>query len=155
MQQNERIAYKLRLREKCISIIQSRMSSLQASMTNAQSAANEETKSSAGDKYETSRAMGQLEKDMFARQLSQTAMEMASALSIDCTGISEKIKAGAIIVCSNLRIFIFAGIGKMEFEDETLIVISPNAPLAQSLISKSIGDKIIFNQKEAQILEYY
>jgi transcription elongation GreA/GreB family factor len=131
------------------------MDGLQASMANAQSAANEETKSSAGDKYETSRAMGQLEKDMFARQLNQTASEMASAMSIDCSSISERIKSGAIIICSGLRIFIFAGIGKMEFEDETLIVISPNAPLAQSLISKSIGDKIIFNQKEVRILEYY
>jgi hypothetical protein len=38
-------------------------------MESAQQSANSEEKSSAGDKYETSRAMGHLEKDMHARQL--------------------------------------------------------------------------------------
>jgi transcription elongation GreA/GreB family factor len=155
MQQKDWINYKLRLREKCISLIQSRMNGLQASMSNAQSAANEETKSSAGDKYETSRAMGQLEKDMFARQLSQTASEMAAAMSVDCSSICDSIQPGAIVICSSVKIFIFTGIGKLEFENESLIIISPNAPLAQLLFTKTLGDKIVFNQKEIQLLAVY
>ncbi len=131
------------------------MDHLQRSMANAQAAANEETKSSAGDKYETSRAMGQLEKDMYARQLSQASMELASAISVECSVINDGIKAGTMVLCEGIRFFIFAGIGKMDFQDQTILVISPNAPLAQSLISKSNGDKIMFNQKETQILEYF
>ena len=45
-------------------MIKQRIAAATLAIENAQSAANAEEKSSAGDKYETSRAMSHLEKDM-------------------------------------------------------------------------------------------
>lgn len=48
--------------------IEERITITKLAIANAQEAANSQDKSSAGDKYETGRAMGHLEKDMYARQ---------------------------------------------------------------------------------------
>ena len=44
-------------------------------MEAAQESANDQSKSSAGDKYETSRSMGQLDRNMHARQYEQARQE--------------------------------------------------------------------------------
>ena len=49
-----------------------RMQTSLDAMNAAQESANGESKSSAGDKYETSRAMGHLDRDMHARMYQQT-----------------------------------------------------------------------------------
>ncbi len=51
-------------------------------MDRAQEAANSEGKSPAGDKYETGRAMGQLQKEMHGRQLAEYAKEVKALQSI-------------------------------------------------------------------------
>ena len=48
----------------------------ETAMQAAQASANEETKSSAGDKYETGRAMAQNDRDMYARQFLQLKQEL-------------------------------------------------------------------------------
>ena len=53
------------LYKKCVQIIENQILLAQQGIENAQQAANEETKSSAGDKYETTRAMMQIEIENF------------------------------------------------------------------------------------------
>ena len=69
MNEQQKIDFKKALKTRCIEILEQRIDASYNSMQNAQAAANEEEKSSAGDKYETGRAMNHLEKDMHARQL--------------------------------------------------------------------------------------
>jgi transcription elongation GreA/GreB family factor len=145
--------YKIQLKEKCRSLIQERIDSLRMSMHAAQNAANEETKSSAGDKYETSRAMGHLEKDMYARQLAETGKEMASLMSIDCTVTNKTVQAGNMVLCDDISYFILAGIGKITFNGKLIYVISPNAPVAKLLIGKKAGDIVTIHKNTAQIIE--
>jgi sortase (surface protein transpeptidase) len=54
-------ALKTRLHSLCVSYVGQRIETAQRAIAIAQASANEETKSSAGDKYETGRAMAQLE----------------------------------------------------------------------------------------------
>ena len=53
----------------CTALLVQRITVSETAMKNAQESANSEDKSSAGDKYETSRAMGHLDRDMNAKQL--------------------------------------------------------------------------------------
>ena len=53
----------------CVTYINQRMATAQQAIHTAQASANEETKSSAGDKYETGRAMMQLEIEKIVRSL--------------------------------------------------------------------------------------
>lgn len=66
---------KKRLQKKCIEIIEERITTIRMAMNDAQASANNEEKSSAGDKYETSRAMSHLQKDMQATRLSSIMKE--------------------------------------------------------------------------------
>ncbi len=63
----EKLQFKEKLKDEAISIVQNRINSAATAMANAQESANSNDKSSAGDKYETSRAMGQLDRDMNAK----------------------------------------------------------------------------------------
>ena len=140
--------YKKRLHQHCIALIQQRITAAIASMQNAQAAANSEEKSSAGDKYETSRAMSHLEKDMHARQLAANQQELAALLAVDCNTIHTSVSTGSIVNCNDITFYIAAGLGKISFEDKTIYVLSPNAPVAKSLLQKVAGNKVNFNNKE-------
>jgi transcription elongation GreA/GreB family factor len=151
----QNIVFKTQLKEHCRQLIQNRMDSLRIAMNQSQESANEETKSSAGDKYETSRAMGQLEKDMYARQLAETGKEMASLMSIDCSMMYNVVSPGSIVRCDKISYFILAGIGKTEFNGSLIYVISPNAPLAKSLLGKRKDDIVTINNGIQQIKEIF
>ena len=151
----EKANFKKRLQQYAVDVIEQRIASTLQAMNNAQAAANEEEKSSAGDKYETSRAMSHIEKDMYAKQLAANKTELAALLSIDCSKINEHIVSGSIIRCTSFSFFIAAGLGKVMFEGETVFCISPNAPLAKTLLNKKAGDTILFNTKDATIIAVF
>ena len=155
MKTEQKLQYKKRLYQHCIEIIQERIDATIQSMQDAQAAANNEEKSSAGDKYETGRAMSHLEKDMHARQLAANKNELAALLAVDCNSIYTSVKTGSIITCKENRFFIAAGLGKVLFENETVYLLSPNAPLAKSMLNKIAGNTISFNNKEMTIREVF
>ena len=55
----------------CLNLVNRKITQAISLMDEAQQAANSDTKSSAGDKHETSRAMAMLEKDKAANQLAE------------------------------------------------------------------------------------
>ena len=147
--------YKIRLHTFCIEIIKERISATIQSIQNAQAAANSEEKSSAGDKYETSRAMSHLEKDMHSRQLVANQTELAQLLNVKTNNTHTHIAIGSIVISAGFTFFIAAGLGKISFEGETVYVLSPNAPVAKSILNQTTGNKIIFNNKEMVIDNVY
>jgi len=46
------------------------------------------------------------------------------------------IEAGSFVKCDHANFLILAGLGKIEFENENIFVISPNAPLAKAMNGK-------------------
>lgn len=151
----QKLSFKKRLHQYCVEIIQQRINAGFQAMQNAQAAANSEEKSSAGDKYETGRAMSHLEKDMHARQLTANKHELAALLAIDCNSIQLSVATGSIIICNGNKFFIAAGLGKILFDNETVYLLSPAAPLAKSLLHKIAGNSISFNNKEMVIKEVF
>ena len=155
MQIERKIQYKKRLYQYCIEIIQERIDATIQSMQDAQATANSEEKSSAGDMYETGRAMSHLEKDMHARQLAANKNELAALLAVDCNSLYTFIAPGSIVICKEDSFFIAAGLGKVSFENETIYLLSPNAPLAKSMLNKIAGNTMSFNNKEIAIKDVF
>ena len=146
---------KQELYDRCKIKLEERINSFENAMKNAQAASNSEDKSSAGDKYETSRAMGQLDRDMNAKQFVEAQNEYASLLKIFITNESEKVIAGSMIETNIGIYFIAAGIGTIELEsvNKTIIVLSPRSPLAMAFMGKKKSDTIHFNNKSFQIIQ--
>ena len=144
----DKVACKKSLLQKCLELIEIRIAANTLAIANAQDAANAEEKSSAGDKYETSRAMSHLEKDMHARQMAANRNELAALFNIEPSKISTTITTGSLVACKDCSFFIAAGLGKINFDQKDIYLISPNAPLAILLFKKRAGDSFVFNKKE-------
>ena len=151
MTDREKIFFKARLKEFAKAVINERIQSLKTVIENARQAANNEEKSSAGDKYETARAMSHLEKDMHARQLAENIKELSLLHAINIHSISTEASAGAYLQCNGISFFIAAGLGKQTVDDKKIIFLSPQSPLATSILHKKEGDKFLFNQSEVII----
>jgi hypothetical protein len=151
----EKRKYKNNLHQYAVEIIRQRITDTKLFMENAQASANTEEKSSAGDKYETSRAMSQLEKDMHAKQLGANKLELAALLSIDCSILYNSISTGSIVVCDEFSFYIAAGLGKISLDGRDFYFLSPAAPVAKLLFKKAAGDTFVFDKKQITIKEVY
>lgn len=135
----------------CESYVNDRIKTIEEAMRNAQSAANDETKSSAGDKYETGRAMMHLEKEKLAGQLSEAA-KMKKALDlIDRERVDTVAGLGSLVRTAGASYYIAASVGKLQVEGEIFFAISPASPVGQQLLGKQAGDTFSFAGRTRKI----
>ncbi len=149
----DKVSIKKLLKAECVRLLEVRIEHASVAMLSAQEAANSEGKSSAGDKYETSRAMGQQDRDMNARQLEQARKDLAFIQSLDVSKIQESVKLGSLVYCKEGIFFIAAGLGSVRIGKEQIHIVSPAAPMANLLLNKNAGEKISVNGKSFEILE--
>ncbi len=155
MTNREKIAFKIKLKGFALQLLAQRIATAQAAMDQAQEAANSEQKSSSGDKYETGRAMGQLEKEMYGRQLVEYAKEVKALQAISVESLVDRGSAGAFIRLTTSTFFIIAGMGKQNIDGMPVFFVSPAAPLARLLLGKRSGDSIEFNGRRLEIEEVF
>ncbi|AEE53018.1 GreA/GreB family elongation factor [Haliscomenobacter hydrossis] len=145
--------FKTALHQACLERIDQRIALANQAMEDIQNSANQETKSSAGDKYETGRAMMQQEKDKQAIQLAQ-ALELRQQFEhIDPALSFEDIQPGSLVLTDEGYYFLAASLGKVIVEDKTVYVLSTASPLGQALLRRRVGDKIQFQQRHIQIID--
>ena len=114
-------------------------------MEKAQESANAEEKSSAGDKYETGRAMSQQQRDFFAKRLDNALTELAVFDAVSNFAPGGKIRAGSLIRSGNQYFFVGSGIGMLTLPaGEKLICTSTDSPFGKSLLGKGPGDEFRF-----------
>jgi hypothetical protein len=147
--------FKLALHQACLTRIQQNIQALSQAMEDIQNAANQETKSSVGDKYETGRAMLQLEKEKYAQQLAQ-ALELRQQLEqIDPEKNYTDIQPGSLIRSNEGYFYLAVSLGKMTLEGKTVFVLSAAAPLGQVLLHQKSGARLHFQGREIEILELW
>jgi hypothetical protein len=155
MTPSEKIQFKNTLKQLALAIIEQRIDTARQAADSAQQAANQEEKSSAGDKYETGRAMGHLQKDMHAGQLAAHLKDLATLQAVNTDTLYAAPRNGAFISCSGFSFFIAAGLGRQLVNEQTIFFISPYAPLARLLEEKRAGDSFPFNGVTTVITDIY
>ena len=118
-----------------------------------QNALQSETKSSAGDKHETGRAMLQLEMEKASQQFSVISNMNEVLQRIDINTNNKIAKLGSLIHTNQGRYFLPISVGKINIVDKEIFVISPSSPIGKLLLGKVIGETIYFNGKQIEILE--
>ncbi|HEV2483754.1 MAG TPA: hypothetical protein VGS79_29010 [Puia sp.] len=151
----ERLAFKHKLKQWGLDLIGQRITAAGEAMTQAQEAANNEEKSSAGDKYETGRAMGHLQKDMHARALAEAVKELAALSAVPIEPLCNAARPGAYVQADGIAFFISAGLGRQTIDGQTVVFLSPQAPLAAILQDKKAGDQVLFNKTMVTIREVF
>jgi len=140
------------LLNKCKEIVNTKISIAEKAMIDAQNSANNEDKSTAGDKFDTARAMSHIERDMYAKQLAEAAKQKIHLDSIKIKYTAPEVTLGSLVFTEMGIYFISVGLGKVVVDKEDYIAISPTAPIGQKLIDKKSGDTFIFQGKSTQIL---
>ena len=144
---------KVALLKHCIDYASERIATARLAMEAAQAAANAEEKSSAGDKYETTRALMQIERDKAAEQLEEALKLRQVVESIRPDVKNNKITLGSLILTDNVHFYIAISAGKVTIDDQVFLTISAQAPIALTLSKLKQGDRFDFNKQLLTILE--
>lgn len=143
---------KEKLLNHCFDYIGERISNIRAQIGNAQSSANAETKSSAGDKHETGRAMAQLEVEMSTVQLAEAEKVLHTLNTIKPVHVDQG-GAGALMETDKGIFFIAISIGKVTLDGVNYFIVSSESPVGKSLTGKRRGDNFIWNAQSCSILD--
>ena len=132
------------LYKQCELFVGNRLISIQDTIGELEKALLSETKSSAGDKHETGRAMIHLELEKAGRHLYETQKIKQALLRIDKKKLSKKVSAGSIVYTSRVNYYIAISAGELKHKNELFFAISPDAPIGKLLLSKQVNDSINF-----------
>jgi len=141
------------LLKQCVDLIESRHQGISRSINEIKTSLLSETKSSAGDKHETGRAMLQLEREKAGTQLAEINKEKKLLAKIDIERISNKISSGSLVYTTQHNYFIAVSVGQLTVNNENFYAISAKTPIGQLLIGKSVGDEIEFRKNKFIIKE--
>ena len=131
----------------CKDYVDDKIQNAEEAIESAQSSANEETKSSSGDQYETSRSMIQLEIEKYSEQLND-GLKLKKALSqISIEKTYQTVLPGSLVSTNNGNFFIAISAGKLNIDKTEYIAISLSSPIGQALYNKAIKDEITFRDK--------
>ncbi|RFS15381.1 transcription elongation factor [Emticicia sp. C21] len=137
--------------EKVKEIIEKRMDTSWQAMEAAKNSANEEGKSSAGDKYETARAMGQIDREMNGRMYEQARLERLTLEKINPQITQPNVGLGSMVKTTMGDFFVAVGAGIVALNGKNVMVISPQAPIGQILIGKAAQEAFEFRGKRYMI----
>lgn len=138
--------------ETSISILSEKARLLETEIAAIRGAAEGETKSSAGDKYETGREMMMQESGKLMEQLNQVAKQLVLLNGIDPKHKNQKVTLGSLVKTGNGYYFLGAALGLVKSKEQ-IFSISTVAPIAQAMLDKKKGDTFNFNKAEIEILE--
>lgn len=139
----------------CVEHCTGRIESLRLEMASLRESAASDTKSSMGDKYETSREMAQIELNKLGTQLRETEHSLALCNSVQPAKNCDKAEAGAMIVTDKMTFYLLAPLGKMKTTQGDAMVISTVSPAGKAMLGKSRGDAFMVNGNSFVIREIY
>ena len=144
---------KQELMAKCFEYVETRIRSAENAIISAKEASQDDTKSSAGDKYETTREMMQQEISRNEVQLFEARKLKHALMQISIDKISETIQNGSIVITDKGNFFISVSAGQFTLNTKTFFAISSASPIGRLLIGLKKGDTFRFNGKEYEVLE--
>ena len=143
---------KIQLVAKMHHILDERLHDINAELNAIKESLYGETKSSAGDKHETGRAMVQIEfhnKEVLKERILNLKKDLQRATQDAPT--SSSIVHGSLVKTSGPTFFMGVALGKVETESETVFAISMASPVGKNLQGKRVGDSVTFDKKSVTI----
>ena len=107
-------------------------------------ASNNDTKSSMGDKYETSREMLQQEINNLQIQLNEHLKSQKILKNIN-PNPHKIVTLGSLVETEKGKFFIAVSLGELSFSQEKIFVISAESPLAKAMNGKKTGESFVVN----------
>jgi len=112
---------------------------------------NDDTKSSAGDKHETSRAKFQTDIDNYTKQKLNLTSQLNLLKSIDLVKTSRRVDHGSMVYTDKGIFFIAIGLGKLTVNEENIFAISLASPIGMVMKHKLEYQTFNFRNTEYKI----
>lgn len=139
------------LYQQCLVYVQKRMQEAENAFRDAEQAANDDTKSSAGDKYETGREMMQQEKNRITAQLNEANKLMVALNHISTKSNDPVAGNGSLVITDKAKFYLAISAGNLMVNNEIYIAVSPASPIGFKLKGLKAGDNFEVNGKKYQI----
>jgi len=142
---------KEQLLKACHDWLDLRFNHIEMALKEIKTSLEEETKSSAGDKHETGRAMLQIERENAGRQLAEAEKVRETLGKVDVSHTSDHVHLGSLVFTSHGDFYLSISAGAIEIDDKQYFAIAPKSPIGALLLGKEIGDAFTFNDEAYKI----
>lgn len=143
---------KLKIHELCLNHLEVSAQVYLKNIKDAQRGLSSESKSSAGDKHETGRAMLQLE----AEKLGAQYQEILKVINFHKQLVVEEdhthIKLGSLVKTNIGLFYLTTGLGSIKDENYSIFNLSIKAPISKLLLGKKAEEQFVFNNKTIKII---
>jgi len=139
------------LLNECERVVKNRFEKAEEAITGIVESLKEESKSSAGDKHETGRAMLQIDRENAGKQLREIENLQRILPKIDILKISEYARLGSLVYTNHATFFISISIGAVVVSKTNYFCVALQAPIGLLVSGKKKGDSFSFNDKNYTI----
>lgn len=146
---------KKEIHDQCLGVASNKQNEITTAISRIRESLLSESKSTAGDKHETGRAMLQLEREKLGLQLKNNESIYTILKKIDPTKNTQKIALGSLVKTDQRIYYLSVSLGKIIVKETPVFAISPITPIGKLLLGKTQGDTFIFNGKSQTIVEVY
>ena len=147
--------FKKELFDQISSELEIKANDFKTAVSNLRDGIANDSKSSMGDKYETSREMMQQEINHLEQQISINQQQLFYLKSFNLLAKNEQIVLGSLVQTNIGWFFIAVSFGEIKVLEQAIIVISPISPLGKILIGKKVNDEFEMNERILKILSVY
>ena len=135
--------FKKKLLNVCIEQQQEVIRQLEQEINEAQRNANDYGQPK--DRYDAFRTKLMRQIELYAKQLDKAKIVLNTLHKIPIDKKFTSVEFGAIVITNEQRLFVSAGLGKIEIDGKEFYAISAQVPIFQALREKKKGEEVVFN----------
>lgn len=139
------MSFKEKVRVAALALLDGKIKLFEKTIQELADSAGSDSKSSAGDKHETARAMMQLEQEKISKQLVEVQEQKKMLLQTPVDTLSTHIAKGSLVKTAKGVFLLSVGFGKINVEGSDVIGLSPQSPLGQKLMGLKEGEQAAVN----------
>lgn len=144
---------KKKIHQSCLIMLQEKIQQTELEMHELVSGASNDSKSTAGDKHETARAMMQREQENLGKQLNDLRQQKTTFERIPTETNLNFVSQGSLIKTSRGYFYLALALGKIHIDELDIFVLSSHSPLGQKLLGCKKQDSVSINQSTYVIEE--
>jgi len=129
----------------CIKLLDTKIEALKKELMELQQGVENDSKSSAGDKHETARAMMQIEYEKLSVMLNDQLYKKSDLEKTDIKSVTGKIKNGSLVKTNYGYLFLGPTVGKIIVDDIAVMTVSLQSPIGLKLSGQKVGNSIEVN----------
>jgi len=131
-----------------LNLLTEKIQRIESELTALSDSLQKETKSTAGDKYETGRAMLHREQEQWNLQLAEARQQMAVMNGLSTNLSTGQVVQGSLVLTNKGYFLLAAALGKARLAGIQVYALSTNAPLGRAMLGHKTGAQFSLNGQD-------